>query len=80
MRPDNLVLDGINLKIPAGKTVALVGRSGGGKTTIVNMLLRFYDPKEGTISLDSFPYESLKVHELRRQFGVVSQDTVRAGS
>jgi ATP-binding cassette subfamily B protein len=75
MRPDNLVLDSINLTIPAGKTVALVGRSGGGKSTIVNMLLRFYDPKQGSITLDGIPYETLKVSQLRALFGVVSQDT-----
>jgi ABC-type multidrug transport system fused ATPase/permease subunit len=47
MRPDNMVLQ--NFTIPAGKALALVGRSGGGKSTIVNLLLRFYDPREGRI-------------------------------
>ena len=75
MRPDNIVLDGLNLVIEAGKTVALVGRSGGGKSTIINMLLRFYDAKEGVVELDGFKYEGLRVNELRRLFGVVSQDT-----
>ena len=73
MRPDNIVLSKINLKIPAGKVCALVGRSGGGKSTIISMLLRFYDPKEGSVSIDGFKYDGLKVNELRRQFGVVSQ-------
>lgn len=75
MRPDNKVLNGFNLDIPAGKTIALVGRSGGGKSTIINLLLRFYDPKEGNITLDGKDYESLKVHQLRRLFGVVTQET-----
>ena len=75
MRPDNLVLESFDLDIPAGKTLALVGRSGGGKSTIINMLLRFYDPKQGKILLDGKPYESMKVHQLRRLFGVVTQDT-----
>mmetsp|Transcript_25474 Transcript_25474/g.53045 ORF Transcript_25474/g.53045 Transcript_25474/m.53045 type:complete len:543 (-) Transcript_25474:286-1914(-) len=75
MRPDNMVLEGFNLEIPAGKTLALVGRSGGGKSTIINLLLRFYDPKQGAILLDNMPYESLRVHQLRRLFGVVTQDT-----
>jgi ABC-type multidrug transport system fused ATPase/permease subunit len=75
MRPDNMVLQNFNLDIPAGKTLALVGRSGGGKSTIVNLLLRFYDPREGRILLDGKPYESLKVHQLRRLFGVVTQET-----
>jgi len=75
MRPDNLVLDDFDLDIPAGKTLALVGRSGGGKSTIINLLLRFYDPKRGQVFLDGKPYESLRVHQLRRLFGVVTQDT-----
>lgn len=75
MRPDNIVLNSFNIDIPAGKTIALVGRSGGGKSTIINLLLRFYDPKVGTISLDGRCYDSLKVNELRRMFGVVTQET-----
>jgi len=75
MRPDNIVLDGFNLDIPAGKTIALVGRSGGGKSTIIHMLLRFYDTKAGSITLDGRPYNTLKVNQLRRLFGVVTQET-----
>ncbi|GMH86452.1 hypothetical protein TrST_g3345 [Triparma strigata] len=75
MRPDNIVLGGLNLHIPSGKVVALVGRSGGGKSTIINMLMRFYDCKEGSISLDGRNYEGLKVSQLRKLFGVVSQET-----
>jgi len=75
MRPDNIVLQNFELDIPAGKTLALVGRSGGGKSTIINLLLRFYDPREGRLLLDGKPYESLKVNQLRRLFGVVTQET-----
>mmetsp|Transcript_17372 Transcript_17372/g.26341 ORF Transcript_17372/g.26341 Transcript_17372/m.26341 type:complete len:955 (-) Transcript_17372:699-3563(-) len=75
MRPDNIVLKGFGLKIPAGKTVALVGKSGGGKSTIINLLLRFYDPKQGKLLLDGREYKSIKVHQLRRLFGVVTQET-----
>jgi len=75
MRPDNIVLKKINLEVPAGKSMALVGRSGGGKSTIINLLLRFYDAKEGKLLLDGREYESLNVTQLRRQFGVVTQET-----
>jgi len=75
MRPDNIVLNRFSLDIPAGKTIALVGRSGGGKSTIINLLLRFYDPKEGKVFLDGREYESLKVNQLRGMFGVVTQET-----
>jgi len=75
MRPDNMVLENFDLEIPAGKTLALVGRSGGGKSTIINLLLRFYDPREGQLLLDGKPYESMKVNHLRKLFGVVTQDT-----
>jgi len=75
MRPDNIVLNKFNLNIPAGKTIALVGRSGGGKSTIINLLLRFYDAREGVVSIDGRAYESLKVRQLRRLFGVVTQET-----
>ena len=75
MRPDNLVLGGLNLKIEAGSVCALVGRSGGGKSTIVNMLLRFYDPRGGEITIDNRKYKDLKVNQLRKLFGVVAQDT-----
>jgi len=75
MRPDNVVLDDFNLVIPAGNTVALVGRSGGGKSTIINLLLRFYDARGGKLLIDGNEYKSLKVNHLRRLFGVVSQET-----
>merc|ERR1712038_1180020 len=75
MRPDNIVLENFNLSIKAGRVVALVGKSGGGKSTIINLLLRFYDTKEGSILLDGREYSSLKVSQLRSLFGVVTQET-----
>lgn len=72
----NPSLAGFDLHIPAGQTVALVGSSGAGKTTVVNTLLRFAHLKEGEIRLDGTPIETLKLASLRRHFAVVSQDIV----
>ena len=69
-------LAGFNLHIQPGQTVALVGSSGAGKTTVVNTLLRFAHLKEGEIRLDGVPTEALKLASLRRHFAVVSQDIV----
>jgi len=69
-----LVLKNINLTIPAHKTVALVGRSGCGKTTMANLLTRFYDPASGTILLDGHDIRELPLRDYRAQFGVVLQD------
>ena len=70
----NSVLHGINVVIPAGQTVALVGRSGAGKTTIANLLLRFYDPDSGAILLDGRDIRDLPLREYRSLYGVVLQD------
>eukprot|EP00511_Aplanochytrium_stocchinoi_P011660 CAMPEP_0204869812 /NCGR_PEP_ID=MMETSP1348-20121228/30887_1 /ASSEMBLY_ACC=CAM_ASM_000700 /TAXON_ID=215587 /ORGANISM="Aplanochytrium stocchinoi, Strain GSBS06" /LENGTH=447 /DNA_ID=CAMNT_0052023335 /DNA_START=191 /DNA_END=1534 /DNA_ORIENTATION=- len=75
MRPDNIVLKDVTLRIPGGSVCALVGRSGGGKSTLIKMLMRFYDPKTGKIMLDGRDYTSLRVSQLRKCFGVVAQDT-----
>lgn len=68
------VLNGIDLEIPKGKTVALVGESGCGKSTIVNMLLRFYDAKSGSIRFNGRDYLSYKPEELRKQIIMVPQN------
>jgi subfamily B ATP-binding cassette protein MsbA len=70
------VLSGINLEIEKGQTVAIVGQSGAGKSTLVNLLPRFYDVNEGEISIDGIPVPDLKVHDLREQIGLVSQESI----
>lgn len=74
-RPDNPVLKGINLHIPAGTTCAIVGKSGGGKSTIIHLLMRFYSPTEGRICLDDVDLAELQMASVRRHVGLVAQDT-----
>jgi subfamily B ATP-binding cassette protein MsbA len=69
-------LDGVDLRIEAGETVALVGPSGAGKTSLVNLLPRFFEPSAGTVLLDGVPLAEWNVNALRRQFALVSQDVV----
>ena len=69
-------LQNINLKIPKGKTIAIVGQSGSGKSTLVDMLPRFYDPTEGFISIDGAELNKLSISQLRNLMGIVTQDTV----
>jgi ATP-binding cassette subfamily B protein/subfamily B ATP-binding cassette protein MsbA len=68
------VLSDINLHIQAGETVALVGRSGAGKTTLSNLVARFYDPTAGAVLLDGVDLRDLSVESLRRLLGIVEQD------
>jgi ATP-binding cassette, subfamily B, bacterial MsbA len=72
----NPALAGLNLHIQPGQTVALVGSSGAGKSTVVSALLRFANPNDGQILLDGTPIHDLKLKNLRRHFAVVSQDIV----
>ena len=69
-------LNGLNLNIESGKVVALVGPSGGGKSTIMNMILRFYDPKKGTITLDEHNLKDLTLDSLRSSMSVVNQEVM----
>jgi ATP-binding cassette subfamily B (MDR/TAP) protein 1 len=73
-RQDVQILCDFNLKIKAGQTVALVGASGSGKSTIVKLLERFYNPTSGSITLDGNELSSLNVRWLRQQIGMVSQE------
>eukprot|EP00607_Mallomonas_marina_P000028 CAMPEP_0182440008 /NCGR_PEP_ID=MMETSP1167-20130531/86787_1 /TAXON_ID=2988 /ORGANISM="Mallomonas Sp, Strain CCMP3275" /LENGTH=227 /DNA_ID=CAMNT_0024633839 /DNA_START=732 /DNA_END=1412 /DNA_ORIENTATION=+ len=75
-RPDVNVCDYYSLKVRAGDTVALCGASGAGKSTIVNLLLRFYDPQAGHITLDDVNIKDLNIRWLRSQIGYVGQEPV----
>ena len=68
------VLENIDLSIPAGETVAFVGPSGAGKTTICSLIPRFYDVDEGEIAIDGIPIQDMTLHSLRHQIGIVQQD------
>lgn len=69
------ILENFNLDVPAGKTIALVGPTGAGKTTVVNLLSRFYDIKGGNILIDGHDISGVKLYSLRRQVGVMMQDS-----
>ncbi|NXM97133.1 MDR1 protein, partial [Sylvia borin] len=75
-RPDVEILKGLNLKINSGQTVALVGGSGCGKSTTVQLIQRFYDPKEGMVTIDGHDIRTLNVRYLREVIGVVNQEPV----
>lgn len=73
---DEPALQGIDLTVPAGSSLALVGRTGSGKSTMVSLLQRFYDAPEGRLFIDGIPIEAIPRRELRRRIGVVQQDPV----
>ncbi|XP_015248373.1 PREDICTED: multidrug resistance protein 1-like [Cyprinodon variegatus] len=75
-RPDVPVLQGLNLSVKKGETLALVGSSGCGKSTTIQLLERFYDPREGRVVMDSIDVKQLNIHWLRSQIGIVSQEPV----
>lgn len=70
------VLDGISLKVPAGKTVALVGPSGSGKSTLINLVLRFFDPQKGRVLIDGQDISKLTIDSVREAVALVTQDPV----
>jgi ATP-binding cassette, subfamily B, bacterial len=71
-------IDGISLQIPAGDTVAFVGSTGGGKSTLIKLLLRFYEPQHGHIKLDGININEINLQDVRRAIGYVAQDTFLA--
>jgi subfamily B ATP-binding cassette protein MsbA len=70
------VLHDVNLKVPAGSTLAIVGRSGSGKSTLVSLLPRFYDPTSGLVLIDGVDIRDYRLADLRRQMSLVSQEVV----
>lgn len=73
---DEMVLKGINLKVEKGKTIALVGQSGSGKSTMVDLLPRFYDVFNGSIKVDGNDIRDIKIYDLRKLMGIVSQESI----
>jgi len=79
--PDKPLIENLNLFVKPGQRVAIVGPTGCGKTTFINLLMRFYDPQKGSISLDEIDTASMARGDLRRSVGMVLQDTwLRAGT
>lgn len=75
-RPETLALDSVNFSVEPGETVAFVGPSGAGKTTIIQLLLRFYDPSKGHVTLDGVDLSDLRREEFRKSMALVPQDPV----
>ncbi|NWU79996.1 ABCBB protein, partial [Onychorhynchus coronatus] len=75
-RPDIKILDNLNMVVKAGETTAFVGASGAGKSTMIQLIQRFYDPTEGMITLDGHDIRSLNIQWLRSQIGIVEQEPV----
>ncbi|MDD5727686.1 MAG: ABC transporter ATP-binding protein [Victivallales bacterium] len=73
---DHKILNGLNLKIPKGSLVAVVGETGSGKTTIANLIARFYDVNSGSVTIDGIDVRELTIKSLRKNIGIVTQDPI----
>ncbi len=69
------VLNGLNMEVEPGQVIAILGRTGSGKSSVINLIPRFYDPQEGRITIDGIDIRSVKLPSLRRQIGIVPQET-----
>jgi ATP-binding cassette subfamily B protein len=72
---DRVVLEGVDFEVPAGTRVGIEGPTGSGKSTLVSLLMRFYDPAAGVVTLDGLDLREYRMEDLRRQFAIVLQDT-----
>lgn len=75
-RPEHLVFDGFSLRVPSGTTMALVGVSGSGKSTVVSLVERFYDPQSGEVLIDGVDIRRMTLGWIRGKIGLVSQEPV----
>ena len=73
--PENRILKNVSFKVPSGKTMAILGTTGSGKSTIINLIPRFYEVSEGVIKLDGLDIKKYLLKDLRRNIGIVSQET-----
>ena len=73
--PERKLIENLNLSVKAGQRIAIVGPTGCGKTTLINLLMRFYEPQDGTISVDGTPVTDITRKSLRKNYGMVLQDT-----
>ena len=79
--PDKPLIEDLNLEVKPGQRIAIVGPTGCGKTTLINLLMRFYDVREGSIKIDGTDIRNMTRHSLRQNFGMVLQDTwLKAGT
>ncbi|KAL5700599.1 ABC-type xenobiotic transporter [Ranunculus cassubicifolius] len=79
-RPDEPIFDGFSLSIPSGSTAALVGQSGSGKSTVISLIERFYDPQAGEVLIDGINLKEFQLKWIRQKIGLVSQEPVLFGS
>jgi ATP-binding cassette subfamily B (MDR/TAP) protein 1 len=75
-RPEHLIFDGFSLQVPSGTTMALVGDSGSGKSTVISLVERFYDPQAGEVLIDGVDIRRMKLGWMRGTIGLVSQEPV----